>query len=86
MNMRIPKPIPRGRPGGPVLPDVLIRASFVRATEPRSRPGVNHATALMLSSSVRESSPSGPALASGSCVTLRRSGELKPQKLEAGRQ
>jgi hypothetical protein len=24
MNMRIPKPIPRGWPGVPVLPDVLI--------------------------------------------------------------
>src|SRR5512133_4169024 len=51
MNMRIPKPIPRGRPGGPVFPDVLIQASSVWATEPRPRSGVNRATALMLSSS-----------------------------------
>ena len=41
MNMRIPKPIPCGRPGGPVLPDVLILASSVRATELRSRSEVN---------------------------------------------
>jgi hypothetical protein len=32
-----------------VLPDVLIYASSVWATEPRSRPGANRATALMLS-------------------------------------
>jgi hypothetical protein len=49
MNMRIPKPMPRGRPEGPVLPDVLIHASSVWATEPRSRSGVNRASALMLS-------------------------------------
>jgi len=41
MNIRIPKPIPCGRPGGPVLPDVLILASSVWATEPRSRSEVN---------------------------------------------
>jgi len=65
MNMRIPKSIPCGQPGGPVLLDVLMLASSVWATEPRSRSGVNRATALMLSVS---SSPTVERGASPACT------------------
>ena len=44
INMRIPKPTPRGRPRGPVLPGVLIAPPrWLVATEPRAGLRVNRA-------------------------------------------
>src|SRR5436190_18139933 len=40
MNMRIPKPTPRGRPRGPVLPDVLTRCLLLRSGRLNHAPGL----------------------------------------------
>src|SRR6266480_3572980 len=40
MNMRIPKPTPRGRPRGPVLPDVLTRCLLLRSGRLNHPPGL----------------------------------------------
>jgi hypothetical protein len=47
MNIKIPKPIPRGCPSGPVFPLLFVLTSrllsSVEATEPQSRVGFNFA-------------------------------------------
>src|SRR6266542_6972734 len=40
MNTRIPKPTPRGRPRGPVLPDVLTRCLLLRSGRLNHPPGL----------------------------------------------
>src|SRR6266487_93914 len=40
MNMRTPKPTPRGRPSGPVLPDVLTRCLLLRSGRLNHPPGL----------------------------------------------